>query len=99
MVTQTKNPGCTCRAAVTPATEVSVPGDRGSSIKLTTDQSGPVPAVRIDNEQDAFSTIVCISYGDRLGELMDTVAFRSPYPPAISAYGFYTPSLHSLLMF
>jgi len=36
--------------------------------------SVPVPTVRIDNEHDPFATIVCISYGDRLGELLDTVA-------------------------
>ncbi len=33
----------------------------------------PVPTIRIDNEHDPFATIVCISYGDRLGELLDTV--------------------------
>lgn len=64
-----------CIAAASPATEVSVPsGTDGATRKVTTDQSGPVPTVRIDNENDAFSTIVCISYGDRLGELLDTVA-------------------------
>lgn len=31
--------------------------------------SVPVPTVRIDNEHDPFATIVCISYGDRLGEV------------------------------
>jgi UTP:GlnB (protein PII) uridylyltransferase len=34
----------------------------------------PKPSIKIDNEHDAFATIVCISYGDRLGELLDTVA-------------------------
>ncbi|KAL4459008.1 hypothetical protein ABPG75_013873 [Micractinium tetrahymenae] len=34
----------------------------------------PEPVVKIDNEKDPFATIVSIEYGDRLGELLDTVA-------------------------
>ncbi|PSC76905.1 hypothetical protein C2E20_0795 [Micractinium conductrix] len=33
----------------------------------------PEPVVKIDNEKDPFATIVSIQYGDRLGELLDTV--------------------------
>lgn len=33
----------------------------------------PKPSIKIDNEHDPFATIVCIGYGDRLGELLDTV--------------------------
>jgi hypothetical protein len=32
-----------------------------------------VPVVIIDNQSDAFNTIVSIEFGDRLGELLDTV--------------------------
>ena len=37
-------------------------------------QSGPKPSVKIDNQTDPFSTIVVIQYGDKLGELLDTVS-------------------------
>ena len=40
----------------------------------------PKPAVQIDNQTDPFSTIVSVQYGDRLGELLDTV--RLPFPLA-----------------
>lgn len=33
----------------------------------------PEPVVKICNEDDPFATIVTIEYGDRLGELLDTV--------------------------
>lgn len=33
----------------------------------------PEPVVKIDNEADPFATVVTIEYGDRLGELLDTV--------------------------
>jgi hypothetical protein len=33
--------------------------------------------VQIDNQTDPFSTIVSIQYGDRLGELLDTVRVAS----------------------
>ena len=36
----------------------------------------PTPVVKIDNQHDPFATVVTIEYGDRLGELLDTV--RSP---------------------
>jgi hypothetical protein len=39
----------------------------------TTPASIPEPVVKIDNESDPFATIVSIEYGDRLGELLDTV--------------------------
>jgi hypothetical protein len=32
------------------------------------------PVVKIDNQSDNYSTIVKITYGDKLGELMDTVS-------------------------
>jgi hypothetical protein len=34
----------------------------------------PTPVVIIDNQSDAFATVVSIKYGDRLGELLDTVS-------------------------
>ena len=33
----------------------------------------PTPVVKIDNQHDPFATVVTIEYGDRLGELLDTV--------------------------
>ena len=35
--------------------------------------SGPKPTVKIDNQRDPFATVVSIEYGDKLGELLDTV--------------------------
>jgi len=32
------------------------------------------PVVKIDNQSDNFATIVLITYGDKLGDLMDTIA-------------------------
>lgn len=34
----------------------------------------PTPVVKIDNMSDPFATIVSVEFGDRLGELLDTVA-------------------------
>lgn len=33
----------------------------------------PTPVVRIDNTTDPFATLVTVEYGDRLGELLETV--------------------------
>lgn len=35
----------------------------------------PKPVVKIDNQSDPFATVVSIQFGDRLGELLDTVRF------------------------
>jgi hypothetical protein len=32
-----------------------------------------LPVVKIDNRSDPFATIVTVEFGDRLGELLDTV--------------------------
>jgi hypothetical protein len=37
----------------------------------------PTPIIKIDNQHDPFATVVTIEYGDRLGELLDTVT--SPF--------------------
>lgn len=34
----------------------------------------PKPVIKIDNQHDPFATVVTIEYGDRLGELLDTVS-------------------------
>ncbi|CAL5229552.1 g12901 [Coccomyxa viridis] len=34
----------------------------------------PKPVIKIDNQHDPFATVVTIEYGDRLGELLDTIA-------------------------
>lgn len=33
----------------------------------------PTPVVKIDNLSDAFATVVSVEFGDRLGELLDTI--------------------------
>lgn len=33
----------------------------------------PKPVVKIDNSTDPFATVVKVEFGDRLGELLDTV--------------------------
>lgn len=33
-----------------------------------------MPVVKIDNQSDAFATIITITFGDKLGDLLDTVA-------------------------
>eukprot|EP01025_Chloroclados_australasicus_P047766 TRINITY_DN5388_c0_g2_i1.p1 TRINITY_DN5388_c0_g2~~TRINITY_DN5388_c0_g2_i1.p1 ORF type:complete len:289 (-),score=33.43 TRINITY_DN5388_c0_g2_i1:146-1012(-) len=33
----------------------------------------PMPIIKLDNHSDPFTTIVTIDYGDRLGELLDTI--------------------------
>lgn len=33
----------------------------------------PEPVVKIDNQHDPFATVVSVQFGDRLGELLDTV--------------------------
>jgi hypothetical protein len=42
----------------------------------STSATVPEPVVKIDNERDPFATVVTIEYGDRLGELLDTVGSR-----------------------
>jgi len=51
-------------------------GSNGAAGVSTLDS--PKPAVQIDNQTDPFSTIVSVQYGDRLGELLDTVRRRFP---------------------
>jgi hypothetical protein len=43
--------------------------------------SSPLPevVVKIDNESDAFATVVTVEFGDRLGELLDTVRSEGPH--------------------
>lgn len=35
--------------------------------------TGPVPVVKIDNLNDPFATVVTVEFGDKLGELLDTI--------------------------
>ena len=37
----------------------------------------PKPVIKIDNQHDPFATVVTIEYGDRLGELLDTVSLSA----------------------
>jgi hypothetical protein len=37
-----------------------------------------LPVVKIDNRSDPFATIVSVEFGDRLGELLDTVRAAAP---------------------
>ncbi|CAL8469596.1 g9137 [Coccomyxa elongata] len=49
----------------------SPPTENGA---VGTSDSVPTPIVKIDNQHDPFATVVTIEFGDRLGELLDTVA-------------------------
>ncbi len=48
----------------------SPPTENGA---VGTSESVPTPIVKIDNQHDPFATVVTIEFGDRLGELLDTV--------------------------
>lgn len=52
--------GCRCSASAT--------SNGGGAV--------PEPVVKIDNHTDSFATIVTIEFGDRLGELLDTVGWE-----------------------
>jgi len=53
-------------------------GKRGSGVARaaseTAEEMGVMPVVKIDNQSDAFATIITITFGDKLGDLLDTVA-------------------------
>jgi len=57
-----------CRAASEAAVQTTENGATPAGL------SGPKPTVKIDNQRDPFATVVSIEYGDKLGELLDTVA-------------------------
>lgn len=52
-----------CRCAVQEAASVS----NGA------DPTVPIPVVKIDNQSDPFATILTVQFGDRLGDLLDTI--------------------------
>lgn len=62
---QRAHAGCVVRAAVS----AEVTRDGGVPA-----EAAPKPIVKIDNQHDPFATVVSISYGNRLGELLDTTA-------------------------
>ena len=55
----------------------AVEGENGAVATDQEDADVPTPVVKIDNQHDPFATVVTIEYGNRLGELLDTVR-RSP---------------------
>ena len=55
-----------CRATATPSIEQGM-------VKKEEAKSIPEPVIKIDNHTDPYHTIVSITYGDKLGELSDTV--------------------------
>lgn len=57
---------CLCRRAAS-ATEVN-------RSEVQQFKEAPKPIVKIDNQHDPFATVVSIQYGNKLGELLDTVA-------------------------
>ncbi len=63
-IEQQENEQLVFRAAL--STEV----DRDDAQKV---EEAPKPVVKIDNQHDPFATVVSIQYGNRLGELLDTV--------------------------
>lgn len=44
--------------------------------KVDTPEGIPNPIIKIDNQSDRYHTVVSIQFGDRLGELLDTVGRR-----------------------
>jgi len=45
----------------------------GKILSQKADEAVPVPVVMIDQDSDRDATIVQLSFGDRLGALLDTV--------------------------
>jgi len=61
-------------SAVVRPSSASVDASPAVSNGVTTDAGAvPQPVVKIDNQHDPFATIVTVEFGDRLGELLDTV--------------------------
>ena len=52
----------------------NVRGARAAPRAAAVDAERPVPKVIIDNKSDAFATVLEVSFGEYLGELLDTVA-------------------------
>lgn len=47
--------------------------NNGATATADRSQAGPVPIVKIDNMSDPFATKVTVEFGDKLGELLDTI--------------------------
>eukprot|EP00878_Enallax_costatus_P000763 GHUV01000881.1.p1 GENE.GHUV01000881.1~~GHUV01000881.1.p1 ORF type:complete len:288 (+),score=90.49 GHUV01000881.1:150-1013(+) len=47
--------------------------NNGATATADRSQAGPVPMVKIDNMSDPFATKVTVEFGDKLGELLDTI--------------------------
>ena len=47
-------------------------------LQVFDEDNDPMPIVLIDQDSDSFATIVEVSFGDRLGALIDTVTFAVP---------------------
>lgn len=55
------------------------------------DSSIPIPKVIIDQDSDQDATVVEITFGDRLGALLDTVGTPSIIVSCVIAFMFYCP--------
>jgi UTP:GlnB (protein PII) uridylyltransferase len=75
MTTMTRTAVVVTRVAATP-TRGGTRGTRASraTTRASASTEKPVPKVIIDNKSDAFATVLEVSFGDYLGELLDTVA-------------------------
>ena len=65
-----------CSQSNAPPRARSVSVDAGAAVADdATAEAGavPQPVVKIDNQHDPFATVVSVQFGDRLGELLDTV--------------------------
>lgn len=51
----------------------------------------PTPTIKIDNTSDPFATVIKVDFGDRLGELLDTV--RAPRSGARAALSLTVPAV------
>lgn len=66
---------CECRVAITGAKGLNGAEQVKEEAKEIQEQElSAVVEVKIDNHSEPFATIVTVEYGDKLGELLDTVA-------------------------
>ena len=75
-------PWVMCRFRATASADA--PADYVKVEEVETPEGIPNPIVKIDNQTDRYHTVVTIQFGDRLGELLDTVG---PSRNAVSPVG------------
>lgn len=64
---------CTPRVAGVKLTRLQATNNGATATADKATGNGPVPSVKIDNLNDPFATVVTVEFGDKLGELLDTI--------------------------